>query len=318
MHDDLYEFGINGVELRLLRYFVAVAEELHFGRAAERIGISQPPLSQQIQHLERILGVELFRRTKRRVELTEAGAVFLERVRPVLAQTAQAVAAARRAAQGEVGRLAVGMVSSATYGDVIPGALRTFRERFPDAELALYEYSTAKQTELLHRGELQVGFVRPPLEDKALNLETILREPLLAALPAGHRLASLAAVPVGALAEETWVMLPRDLGPGFHDLVMGVCLAAGFRPKVTQEATQIHTLVALVAAGLGVTLVSASVENLRRRGVVYLPLAEDAPAAEIAAAYLKSSGSPVLREFLRIVREVARSLDAPTDPIQHK
>ncbi len=113
-------------------------------------------------------------------------------------------------------------------------------------------------------------------------------------------------------------MLPRDLGLGFHDLVMGVCMAAGFRPKVTQEATQIHTLVALVAAGLGVTLVSASVENLRRRGVVYLPLAEEAPAAEIAAAYLKSSGSPMLREFLKIVRELAQTLSAPTVPVQRK
>jgi DNA-binding transcriptional LysR family regulator len=302
-----YVVDINGIELRLLRYFVAVAEELHFGHAAERIGISQPPLSQQIKRLERTLGVELFRRTKRHVQLTEAGAVFLDQVRPVLAQTAQAVGAARRAARGEVGRLAVGMVSSATYEDLIPGALRTFRERFPDAELALYEWSTVQQIELLHRGELQVGFVRPPVVDAALSLETVTREPLLAALPAAHRLASAPAVSVRDMAEEAWVMLRRDLGLGFHDLVMNVCLAAGFRPGVTQEATQIHTLIALVAAGLGVTLVPGSVENLRRRGVVYLPLADDAPPAEIAAAYLKSSTSPVLREFLKILRHLAAS-----------
>lgn len=298
---------MNGVELRLLRYFVAVAEELHFGRAAERLGISQPPLSQQIQHLENILGVELFHRTKRRVQLSEPGKVFLERARSVLEDAATAVAEVRQAARGEAGRLAVGMVPSATYEDVIPGAVRLFREKFPDVQLALHEWNTAEQVELLRRGELHVGFVRPPLKDVGLRLETVTRDPLIAALPEAHRLASRKVVSVGDLAEDAWVMLPPDRGLGFHDLVIDVCREAGFSPRVAQEATQIHTLVALVAAGLGVTLAPGAVSNLRRRGVVYLPLADEAPTARIAACYLQGNSLPVLQGFLRVLRRVART-----------
>jgi DNA-binding transcriptional LysR family regulator len=293
------------IELRLFRYFVAVAEELHFGRAAERIGIAQPPLSQQIRRLEQKLGAELLHRTKRRVELTEAGKVFLEQARQTITQAETAISMTRRAVRGEVGRLAIGMISSATYEDVIPRAIRTFREKYPDVELVLNEWTTAHQVDLLRRREIQVGFVRPPLLDPLLATETVKREPLVAALPKSHVLAGRPEVRVAELAAAPWIMLPSDLGLGFYDLVLQVCRKAGFRPKVAQEATQTHTMTSLVAAGLGVTLVPASVQNLRRPGVVYRPLAGHTPSVELAAAYLKAGRPPVLDVFLAVLRKTA-------------
>jgi DNA-binding transcriptional LysR family regulator len=294
------------VELRLYRYFVAVAELLHFGRAAESLGIAQPPLSQQIQALERQLGVVLLRRTKRKVELTEPGRVFLAQAHQVLRAAGEAEDAARRAGRGEVGRLAIGMVSSATYEDLIPAAVLRFRERFPDVALELQERTTNEQLELLHRGTIQIGFVRPPIQDPTMTLEVVKREPLVIALPAGHRLAAQARVAVAALAADAWIMLPPELGLGFYDLVLGVCLRAGFTPVVSHVASQIHTMIGLVAAGLGVTLVPASVRNLRRPGVLYRELLEDTPMAETAAAYLTSGHSAVLENFLAGVRSAAR------------
>jgi DNA-binding transcriptional LysR family regulator len=294
------------IELRLYRYFAAVAEHLHFGRAAEALGIAQPPLSQQIQALERQLGVELLRRTKRKVELTEPGRVFLAQVYQVLQAAGQAEDAARRAGRGEMGRLAIGMVSSATYEDLIPAAVLRFRERFPDVALELQERTTNEQVELLHRGTIQIGFVRPPIQDPTVTLEVVKREPLVIALPAAHRLAKQARVALAELGADAWIMLPPELGLGFYDMVLGVCLRAGFTPVVSHVASQIHTMVGLVAAGLGVTLVPASVRNLRRPGVVYREPLEETPMAETAAAYLTASHSAVLENFLGAVRSVAR------------
>jgi DNA-binding transcriptional LysR family regulator len=296
---------MDDIDLRLFRYFVAVAEELHFGRAAERVGIAQPPLSQQIRRLEQKLGAELFHRTKRRVELTAAGHVFLEQVRLAISQAELAISMARRAARGEVGRLAVGMISSATYEDVIPKAIRNFRERYPDAELVLRECSTAEQVELLHRREIQLGFVRLPVNDAALTIEAFKQEPLVAALPKSHALAAAPSVKVADLASEKWIMLPRDSGLGFYDLVLEICRKAGFIPTVAQEATQIHTMTSLVAAGLGVTLVPASVQNLRRHGVVYKPLAGRNPTAQLALAYAKSGRPPIVDAFRAVLRKIA-------------
>ena len=293
------------IDLRIMRHFVAVAEELHFGRAAARLGIQQPPLSQQIGRLERDLRVKLFRRDKRHVTLTEPGRVFLEAARTALAQAEQAVVQARRAARGEVGRLRVGLVSSAMYEDVIPRAVRNFRERHREVGLVLQEWSSTQQAGMLLAGELDVGFVRPPLEDARIALETVTREPLVMALPEMHPLARVPAVRLPLLASSAWIMLPRTLGPGFYDQVLRVCLEAGFSPAVAQEATQIHTMIGLVAAGLGVAMVPASAMNLTRRGVVYVPVRGTEAWVEIAAAYLKETASPVLEAFLAILRDTA-------------
>jgi DNA-binding transcriptional LysR family regulator len=294
------------IELRLFRYFVAVAETLHFSRAAKSLGIAQPPLSQQIKKLESKLGVQLFRRSQRKVELTEAGKVFLESALRTLRVAEQAVEDARHAAAGKAGRLAIGMVSSATYEDLIAAVVLRFRAQCPNVELILQELTTPQQIKLLHTGEIQIGFIRPPIHDPAIALEIVKREPLLVALPVAHPLAERRQIPITALATEPWVTLPSDLGMGFYELVLSLCRKAGFTPKVSQVAAQIHTMISLVAAGLGVTLVPASVSSLRRVGVVYRKLANETPLVETSVAYLQSAQSPVLDNFLQAVRAVTR------------
>ena len=294
------------MELRHLRYYVAVAEELHFGRAAARLGIAQPPLSQQIRRLEDELGVLLLRRTRRRVELTEAGRVFLEEARRTLAQAEQAMRAAQRAQRGEIGRLDIGYVGSAAY-DALPEALRAFRDRFPDVELGLHELSTAQQAQALHERRLDVGFLRPPLYDAALVHEVIVREPLVVALPATHPLASQRRIPLRALATEPFILYPRSVAPGPYDQLMSLCRAAGFSPRVTQEAVEMQTIAGLVAAGIGVALVVATVQDLRSGGVVYRALADAAPTMDLALAWCADDPSRVLAAFRAVAADRAEA-----------
>jgi len=291
------------VELRHLRYFVAVAEELHFGRAAERLQMAQPPLSQQIRKLEEELSVQLFYRTKRRVQLTAAGQVFLEQAQLMLAQAEQAIKAAQRADQGELGRLVIGFVASACY-DVLPDILRVYRERFPDVSLVLRELTTTQQVHALLNGRINIGFIRPPVHHEALEVETILREPFLVALPENHSLASQAEIPLKALSKESFVLFPRHLGPGFYDQVVSLCQQAGFSPDVSQEAIEMQTIVSLVAAGFGVSLVPASLQNLRRVGVIYRRIQGATPVAELAMIWQKKASLPVLQTFMALVKEI--------------
>lgn len=298
------------MELRHLRYFVAVAEELHFGRAAERVHIAQPPLSQQIRRLEDELGVQLFDRTKRRVELTLAGRAFLGEARQTLARAEQAVRAAQQASRGEVGELAVGFVGSATYL-IVPLVLRTFRHRFPKVELLLEELSPAEQAERLRLGQIHVGFFRSVSDDEALTFEWILEERLVMALPKSHRLARQHRVELAKLAGDSFVLFPRAIGPGFYDLIVSQCRRAGFTPRVALEASSVQTIVGLVAAGMGVALVPASCQNFRRAGVIYKAIREPGPTVKMAVAWRRDDRSPVLRAFLEVVREVARG---PVEP----
>ncbi len=297
------------MELRHLRYFSAVAEELHFGRAAEKLGIAQPPLSQQIRRLENELGVTLFHRTKRRVQLTDAGAAFLEEARKTLAQSEQAIRAARRAGRGEVGRLKVGFLGSATYG-VLPAMLMAFRRRFPEVEIELHELKTAELVTALLERRVQVGFVRMPVKHAALHVRPILREPLLVALPEHHALARKPRVAFRDLASESFLLPPRALAAAFHDQVVNLCHRAGFTPRLGAEASQLQTILNLVAAGMGITLVPESVRNFGSRGVVFKRLPEPAPMIEVAVAWRRDEISEVLAAFLRVVREVARQRPA--------
>jgi DNA-binding transcriptional LysR family regulator len=290
------------MELRHLTYFIAVAEELHFGRAATRLFIAQPPLSQQIQRLEKELGVTLFLRTKRHVELTEAGRIFLEEARRTVAQAERTVAAAQRAQRGEVGRLAIGFVGSATYS-VLPGVLRRFRQRYAEVELSLQELTTAQQVEAIRAHHLDVGFVRPPLYDPDLATLTLLVEEFVLALPQTHRLAGKTAVSLSAMAEEPFILYPRHLGPGLYDPVVSACQQAGFSPHVVQEATQMHTILSLVAIGLGVALVPACVQTLQWQGAVCKPLASAAPRTMIALAWHKNNRSAALNSLLQQVEK---------------
>lgn len=290
------------MELRHLRYFVAVAEELHFNRAAERLHIAQPPLSQQIKQLESELGVELFyRRTKRQVQLTEAGQVLLQASYRILAQVEQAISNAQRAGRGETGTLAVGFTSTVVY-DVLPAILSEYREQFPNVNLVLQELTTTQQEEALQNHQIEVGFCHPPLKDDGLELEPILQESLVVALPEVHPLATETTLSICLLADEPFILFPRYLGPGLYDQIVSFCQQANFSPKVVQEAVQMQTIIGLVSANVGVALVPASLQNLQRAGVVYKPLEGATPHVEVAIAWRSDNITPVLREFLLAIK----------------
>jgi DNA-binding transcriptional LysR family regulator len=289
------------MELRQLRYFKAVAEELHFGRAGEKLAVAQPALSRQVQALEKELRVDLFDRTRRRVRLTEAGKVFLAATTRLLALAEQMVEAARRAGRGETGRLIVAFVGSAMYGP-LPTALRAFRDRFPGIDLVLDETETTVQHRALLESRIDVGLLRAPFNDPELVAETLLREPIIVALPRRHALGRRAELKLGELAGEPFVFFPRGTQPSYADGVWAACVAAGFQPRVVQEAIEMQTAIGLVAAGFGVCLVPAAVRGLRRPGVIYRPLADNAPTTVLVATYRRDNLSPVLREFLHTVR----------------
>ncbi|HYQ38822.1 MAG TPA: LysR substrate-binding domain-containing protein [Pseudomonas sp.] len=298
------------MELRHLRYFIAVAEELHFGRAAEQLGISQPPLSQQIQALEDELGVRLFERTNRRVALSEVGRLFLPEARQVLAQLEQAVAVARRAQRGELGELKVGFTSSAPFTSTIPRAILAFRQACPEVHLELRELNSRGVAEAVHEGRLQVGMLRP-LADLPPGLEVLelFAEPLVAFLPSGHPLAAGAAagLPLAELASEPFMYFPRTFGTGLYDQLLNLALAAGFTPRIVQEANEAVTLIGLVATGLGVTVLPASFSRMRIDGVVSRPLLDPGASTSVWLVRRQGETSPLVRRFAELLeREAAQ------------
>lgn len=293
------------MELRHLRYFIAVAEELHFGRAAQRLQMTQQPLSRQIQELEAEIDVQLFHRTKRTVHLTEAGKVFLERSYGVLAQLEQAIEATQQIGRGEVGRLAIGFVGSATY-TVLPDILRVFREQFPAVELRLHELTTAQQIQALHDKQIDVGIVRSAIIEPGLSVEYILQESLVLALPETHRFSAQTEVSLSTLADELFILFPAKMGPIFYEQIINICQQAGFRPKVAQEAVQMQTIVGLVAAGLGIAFVPASLQNFHRSGVIYRPLQEQTPKTGLYLTWRQHDFSPVIKAFLTLARKTTQ------------
>jgi DNA-binding transcriptional LysR family regulator len=289
------------MELRHLRYFVAVAEEKHFGRAAKRLHIAQPPLSRQIQRLEAELGFTLLDRTRRRVELTAAGKVLLAHARAALEALELGVHEAHRASLGEHGRVAVGYPSSLAYSG-LTGLLRAFRLRFPDVELGLRELSPGEQIEAIRLGQLDVGFVRGPLHEPSLVSERVRRESLVLVLPTDHPLAQKKTVSLSAVANEPFVLFPRRRGPTFYDLLIRLCESAGFTPRIVQEAPQVDVL-SLVAAGFGVSIVPSSVRELGRHDVALCGI-NGAPDTELLIVWRAGDGSPALRAFVDTVRRV--------------
>lgn len=297
-----YDYAItDGMELRHVRYFVAVAEELHFGRAAARLHIAQPPLSQQIKVLEGELGVELFHRTKRHVELSEAGRLFLGEARATLAQAARAEQAVRDAASGIQGRLAVGFVTSACH-TVLPAAVRAFRKAYPRVAISLREMTPAAQLAALARREIDVGLLRPPVQEPGLASEVVLSEPLVAALPRDHALAGRASVPLRALAGEPFILFPRQHGPGLVDVVLAACRGAGFTPAAAHEPDEMQSLLAHVAGGLGVSLVPASLAGFHAGEVAYRRLRGPRICVELALVWSEGRESVVAGNFRRFVR----------------
>jgi len=295
----------NAMELRQLRHYVVLAEELHFRRAAARLHISQPPLSKQIAALEQELGVRLLERTRRRVTLTVAGEAFLRDVRAVLAELDVAVSTARALAAGSAGVLRVGFVGSALLS-IVPAAVQAFSQERPDVEVELSERSTVDALRLLRTGTIDVALVRPPMEpDAALHSELVLRERTIAAVPAGHPLARLRRIPLARLASEPLVLFPRSQAPGFHDLLIGELAATGNTPRVAQYAPEMTTIAGLVATGIGVSPVPASVAHLGLAGVAYRPLT-GAPDTELIAVTRAHEDAPLTRAFIAAARRAGR------------
>ena len=293
-------------DLRRLRYFVAVAETLHFGRAAARLNMSQPPLSRQIQQLEREMGTLLFRRSKRRVELTDAGSYLLDQARRMLAEAETLAARTRRVESGEAGRLTLGFISSVDYS-ILPGLLSAYRAAHPGVTLELRELTSDVQVRELREGRIDAGMLLAPVDDTALALLPLLREPLVAALPADDPLArSRATLSLASLARRPFVIFPRPAAAGLYDAIVEFCRQAGFTPRVAQEAIQMQTIVSLVSAGLGVALVPASLRDLRRRGVVYRRLREDSPRLTVLLAWRAANRSACLAQFVAAARASGR------------
>jgi DNA-binding transcriptional LysR family regulator len=286
-----------------LRYFVTLAEKLHFGRAAEALHISQPPLSRAIRALEERLGVPLFLRTRRRVELTPEGMRLLEEARRVHAQLERVCTELRGMAAGERGRLRIGFVSLADYG-VLPGLLRDYKGARPGVTLALREMLSPEQSAALAAGELDFGLLLPPVpEAPALEHVVVQRERFVAALPARHRLARRAGkLAVRELEGEPLVMVPRDIAPGLYDIVAGLVQRAGLSLDVAQEAIQMQTVVSLVSSGLGAAIVPASVANLGRRGVAYREIADAHPRLDVWLAWRRGALGPAAQEFVALAR----------------
>lgn len=296
------------MELRHLRYFVAVAEEGHVTRAAERLGIQQPPLSQQIQALERELETRLFRRLPRGVELTPAGRAFLDEARAILGRAEQAVAAARRAACGEAGRIGLGFTSSASFQPFVPRVIRAFREAHPLVALAMEESGTLELVKALQARAIDVAFIRSPVPAAAnLVVSPILDEPMFVALPSGHTLAgSSEPLPLTELAGETFILYRRPVGPGLHDAIISACDRAGFSPIIGQEAPRMLSTLSLVAAGLGVSLVPASMSRLEADGVAYRALAASTQlTAPLNLAHRRDEASAVVRGFITLIQRSA-------------
>ncbi|MFD9741844.1 LysR substrate-binding domain-containing protein [Umezawaea sp. NPDC059074] len=280
------------MELRHLRYFVAVAEECHFGRAADRLHIAQPPLSQQIRQLEAELGVRLLTRTTRKVELTPAGERYLERARAVLATVDAAGEEAARIAAGEIGRLAIGFTGSATY-ELLPTLVRVLRDDFPGLDLDLKcEMLTREQVSALLDHTLDLGFLRPPVHALGLDVRVLRREPLIAVLPERHPLSTLDTVRLADLRDEPFICYPSHHRSVVHDAVLDACQRAGFDPAVVQEVAETSTLVSFVAAGMGVALVPASVSHLRITGAVFRPLTGTDAEVSLAVATRVDDPSP--------------------------
>ncbi len=282
-----------------------------FTKAAAATFRTQSALSQQIKALEQQIGVLLLLRTKRHVELTAAGTVFAHEARKILAEVDQAIHVAQRAARGEIGQLEVGFVSGAVYGKV-PSIFRLMRTRYPEISLVLRDLTTEEPLEAIQTARLDIGLIRPPvIVSESLVMQVIALEPLVVVLPQTHRLAGWKKIPLKALAGEPFIQVPRQVAPGFYDQFVSICTQAGFFPQIVQEARTTQTIVSLVAVGMGVSIVPASLRSLQRTGVVYRPLEGPAPTTELAVIWRLDSENPALHRFLEIIWEVTEIKDAP-------
>lgn len=287
------------MELRQLKYFVTVAEELNFRRAAQRLFMEQPPLSRQIRKLENELDVELFHRSTRGVTLTPAGQAFLDEARLTLAQAERAVKAAQKATQHK--KLTVGF-SICAFDRVLPEIIQAYRQQSPDVVVTLQEMSTETQIQALLNDEIDIGFVHAPVSHCALQTVTLLSEPLVVALPPNHPLTHQKQIDLQLLANESFIVFPESVKPELHTQIMQLCEQAAFIPRIVQEASPPEVLLGFVASGMGVSLVASGAETRHKADVIYRPLSNPTPMLEIAAAWRKHSASSKLKDFLLLVK----------------
>lgn len=288
------------MELRQLRYFVTLAEELNFSRAAVLLHMTQPPLTRQMQQLEQTLGVKLLERTNRGVTLTDSGQTFLEEARRLLCLADQAVERTRLADRGAIGRMDVAVFGSAIL-DVIPQMLQHFHARFPNVVVALHTLGRNAQIRALREGRLTIAFNRFLPHEPDMVVETVLHERLCVALPQAHPLAEHVELTLAELTEEAFILFPNRGRPSLADEVVALCRAQGFEPLVAQETSDVLSCIALVATGFGISLVPNSTTNLKLAGVRYVPLAEPTPVVELNCMYRKDDASPILKAFLEIL-----------------
>jgi DNA-binding transcriptional LysR family regulator len=290
------------MELRHLKYFVAVAEELHFGRAAKRLHIAQPPLSQQIMNLEYELGVKLFDRTRRTIQITDAGSYFFNEAQQILLQVERASETARRIYRGQSGRLIVRFVGSVIH-TFLPEGLRLFRELFPDVQLVLQELNTAEQIKSLHAKQSDVGFLYPDSQDSLLTSQLLTQAPLMVVLPKKHPLSSRKSLNIRELAQEPFIANTRSSEPVVRDAFISMCHSAGFSPRIAQEAEQVQTVLGLIEAGLGVCLLPDFIENIRRSGVKYIPLSGSPLTVKLAIVWRSDNVSTLVKSFVSVIMD---------------
>jgi DNA-binding transcriptional LysR family regulator len=292
------------MELRHLRYFVAVAEELNFTRAAERLYIAQPPLSTQIRALEEELGVQLFERDKRRVYLTQAGRQFLDRARAILASVGDAKKEVQRAAAGEVGKLDVGFTASSVMTQTFPATIRKFRSDFPAVDLRLVDMPSLHQVDAIHARKLDLGVLRNPNVNipVGVTIEEWYTAPLVAAVPEQHVLTQGKGISIKELHDVPLIVYPRDSGIGLYWKVQELCSKAGFRPKVAHEARDPSTMVGLVSAGFGVAIVPSDVQCIRLPGVLYTRILDKDASSSLFLGYRAGDANPHLDSLLHILR----------------
>ncbi len=300
------------MDIRQLKYFVAVAEERHFGRAARRLHMSQPPLSTQIKGLETELGVRLLDRSTRRVSLTDAGRVFLRRANEILNSVDAAAEEVQQAESGLRGRLTVGFISSATLS-LLPDSIQLFRERFGGVELELRELTSSQQVDELYEGGIRVGLARLPMNSPGIRLEPVLEESLVVALPAGHALAMEDRISLEAMSDQPLVFFTRALVPGFHAQIVELYARIGAFPNVVQHAVHFQTIVGLVASGIGSAILPESAQRVTRDGVVYRPLDTPDATSWVALATLEGDNSLLVENFARAIRDVARCWTSEND-----
>ncbi|ANF56527.1 LysR family transcriptional regulator [Halotalea alkalilenta] len=293
------------MDIRSLACFIAVAEDLHFRRAAERLNLTQPALSQRIRALEEQVGTALFERDRRRVSLTPAGQAFLAPARAAVASVGEAKSAALRAARGEFGRLRLGFTVIAFYGS-LPDTVWRFRQRYPQVEVELQEMNSPRLERALDNGELDLGVLHPPLSTPSLVVHPLAELPMRLALPANHPLAGNEIVPLEALRDEPLLCAPRSVGPSIFDRLIGLLCAQGFSPRIALEVTPMTTLVGLVAAGAGLGFVTAGIAAIPRPGVVFRETTPPPPTLPLAAAWREPSLIPSAKRFLALVDESGR------------